>query len=79
MGICPNYDTVVHIVFSILHFPQEPLFLLFVILQVYLLALHFTPRFHSEKRGGVLDIPLLVTGIPDTHFTGLTDSLTRPD
>ena len=51
MGIFPNYDTVVHIV-SFLHFPQEQLFLLFVILQVYLLALHFTPCFHSEKRGG---------------------------
>jgi hypothetical protein len=55
------------------------LFLFFVTLQVYFFPLHFTPRLHSEKRGGVLDIPLLVTGIPDTHFTGLTDSLTRPD
>ena len=51
MGICPNYDTVVLIV-SFLYFPHKPLFLLFVILQVYLLALHFTPRFYSEKRGG---------------------------
>ena len=77
MGICPNYDTVVLIV-SFLYFPQEQLFLLFVILQVYLLALHFTPRFHSEKRGGVLDIPLLLTGLPDSPFTGLPQSITRP-